>query len=149
MKEVYREAFSEIDEIFKLMPISFINKIPIKFRDMIHNEKSKEYQPIIEEPLENYTLKEETIIILSLIYRDFLCSKEEKEKLKMRDAQRIKEIEEELKEKYSVDNLFKNRQKAKEDEILQQNNNSLLVIEEEKWYKKLFNIIKKFFSKGR
>ena len=60
----------------------------------------------------------------------------------------IKEIEEELKEKYSVDNLFKNRQKAKEDEILQQNN-SLLVIEEEKWYKKLFNIIKKFFSKGR
>ena len=71
MKEVYREAFSEIDEIFKLMPISFITKIPIKFRNMIHNEKSKEYQPIIEEPLENYTLKDETIIILSLIYRDF------------------------------------------------------------------------------
>lgn len=125
MKEVYREAFSEIDEIFKLMPISFINKIPIKFRDMIHNEKSKEYQPIIEEPLENYTLKEETIIILSLIYRDFLWRfplfKRKKEKLKMRDAQRIKKNEEELKEKYSVDNLFKNRQKAKEDEILQQN----------------------------
>lgn len=39
----------------------------------------------------------------------------------MRDAQRIKKNEEELKEKYSVDNLFKNRQKAKEDEILQQN----------------------------
>ena len=125
MKEVYREAFSEIDEIFKLMPISFINKIPIKFRDMIHNEKSKEYQPIIEEPLENYTLKEETIIILSLIYRDFLWRfplfKRKKEKLKMRDAQRIKKNEEELKEKYSVDNLYKNRQKAKEDEILQQN----------------------------
>ena len=148
MKEVYREAFSEIDEIFKLMPISFINKIPIKFRDMIHNEKSKEYQPIIEEPLENYTLKDETIIILSLIYRDFLCSKEEKERLKMRDAQRMKEVEEELREKYNVDNLFKNRQKAQEDEQVQ-NNNSLLVIEEEKWYKKIFNIIKKFFGKGK
>ena len=148
MKEVYREAFSEIDEIFKLMPISFINKIPIKFRDMIHNEKSKEYQPIIEEPLENYTLKDETIIILSLIYRDFLCCKEEKERLKIRDAQRMKEVEEELREKYNVDNLFKNRQKAKEDEQVQ-NNNSLLVIEEEKWYKKIFNIIKKFFGKGK
>lgn len=147
MKEVYREAFSEIDEIFKLMPISFINKIPIKFRDMIHNEKSKEYQPIIEEPLENYTLKDETIIILSLIYRDFLCSKEEKEKLKMRDAQRMKEVEEELREKYNVDNLFKNKQKAQEDEQVQ-NNNSLLVIEEEKWYKKIFNIIKKLFKRG-
>lgn len=147
MKEVYREAFSEIDEIFKLMPISFINKIPIKFRDMIHNEKSKEYQPIIEEPLENYTLKDETIIILSLIYRDFLCSKEEKERLKMRDAQRMKEVEEELREKYNVDNLFKNRQQAHENEQTQINN-SLLVIEEEKWYKKIFNIIKKLFKKG-
>ncbi len=147
MKEVYREAFSEIDEIFKLMPISFINKIPIKFRNMIHNEKSKEYQPIIEEPLENYTLKDETIIILSLIYRDFLCSKEEKEKLKLRDTQRMKEVEDELREKYNVDNLFKNRQKAQEDEQVQ-TNNSLLVIEEEKWYKKLFNIIKKLFKKG-
>ena len=146
MKEVYREAFSEIDEIFKLMPISFINKIPIKFRNMIHNEKSKEYQPIIEEPLENYTLKDETIIILSLIYRDFLCSKEEKEKLKLRDTQRMKEVEDELREKYNVDNLFKNRQKAQEDEQVQ-TNNSLLVIEEEKWYKKLFNIIKKLFKK--
>lgn len=147
MKEVYREAFSEIDEIFKLMPISFINKIPIKFRNMIHNEKSKEYQPIIEEPLENYTLKDETIIILSLIYRDFLCSKEEKEKLKLRDTQRMKEVEDELREKYNVDNLFKNRQKAQEDEQVQ-TNNSLLAIEEEKWYKKLFNIIKKLFKKG-
>lgn len=147
MKEVYREAFSEIDEIFKLMPISFINKIPIKFRDMIHNEKSKEYQPIIEEPLENYTLKDETIIILSLIYRDFLCSKEEKERLKMRDAQRMKEVEEELREKYNVDNLFKNRQQVHENEQTQINN-SLLVIEEEKWYKKIFNIIKKLFKKG-
>ncbi len=147
MKEVYREAFSEIDEIFKLMPISFINKIPIKFRNMIHNEKSKEYQPIIEEPLENYTLKDETIIILSLIYRDFLCSKEEKEKLKLRDTQRMKEVEDELREKYNIDNLFKNRQKAQEDEQVQ-TNNSLLVIEEEKWYKKLFNIIKKLFKKG-
>ena len=114
---------------------------------MIHNEKSKEYQPIIEEPLENYTLKDETIIILSLIYRDFLCSKEEKEKLKLRDTQRMKEVEDELREKYNVDNLFKNRQKAQEDEQVQ-TNNSLLVIEEEKWYKKLFNIIKKLFKKG-
>jgi len=114
---------------------------------MIHNEKSKEYQPIIEEPLENYTLKDETIIILSLIYRDFLCSKEEKERLKMRDAQRMKEVEEELREKYNVDNLFKNRQQVHENKQTQINN-SLLVIEEEKWYKKIFNIIKKLFKKG-
>ncbi len=147
MKEIYKEAFSEIDEIFKLMPESLLNKIPRKFKDMIHNEKLIEYKPSIYEPIENCILKDETVIILSLIYRDFLCSKEEKEGLKLRDAEQIKEIERELSEKYNVDNLFKNKQSSKIDNV--EENNSLLIINEEKWYKKIFNIIKKFFIKGR
>lgn len=61
----------------------------------------------------------------------------------------MKKVEEELREKYNVDNLFKNRQKIQEDEQVQQSNNSLLVIEEEKWYKKIFNIIKNLFKKSK
>lgn len=146
MEQEYRRAFSEIDEIFKLMPVSFLDKIPVKFKEMIHNEKEEEYQPKIEEPLENYELKEETIIILSLIYRDFLCSQEEKERLILRDAELIKEIDRQLREKYNPDNIFKNKNKQEETETTQENN-SLLVIEEDRWYKKIFNLIKKFLKK--
>lgn len=109
MKEVYRKAFSEVDEIFNLMPQGLLNKIPNEFKQIIKTEKSINYTPHIQEPLEECLLKEETIIVLALIYREFLCSKEEKEELKIRDAQKIKEAEDELREKYNPDNLFKNR----------------------------------------
>ena len=43
MKEIYREAFVEISEIFKLMPNIMLDKIPNKFKQIIENEKSTTY----------------------------------------------------------------------------------------------------------
>lgn len=101
MKQVYYEAFSEVDEVLKLMPITLLNKIPNKFKEVIHTQKSKDYIPQIGKPLENCKLKEETIVILGLIYRDFLCSDTEKQILKIRDTEALKEFEAELREKYN------------------------------------------------
>lgn len=142
MKQQYKEAFAEIDEIFKLMPIQLLNKIPTNFRNMINSEKSTDYKVRISEPFEEQELKEETIIILGLIYRDFLCSDEERQKLKARDAEKLKEAEEELRQKYNPDNIFK---KKKED--LEPNEiKSIAIIPEEKWYQKIFNKIKGIFK---
>lgn len=148
MKEIYREAFAEVNEIFKLMPEMLLNKIPNRFKEMIENELSTNYVPKIQEPLEEYKLKEETIIVLALIYRDFLCSNEEKEKLKLRDAQKLKEFEEELREKYNPNDIFKKRKHNVEmpvDENLV--HETRMTIVEEKWYNKIVNIIKNFFKK--
>ncbi len=81
MKKEYMEVFSEIYEIFKLMPQELLNKIPQKFCEIIKEERDKEYIPNIKEPIENQKLKDETIILLGLIYRDFLCSTDERKKL--------------------------------------------------------------------
>lgn len=147
------EAFSEIYEIFKLMPQELLNKIPNKFYEMIEEERDKGYIPDIHEPLENQKLKDETIIILGLIYRDFLCPPEERKKLQAKDARELQElqgqIENELREKYNPDDIFKNRNKKVENEFVEQNKeNSLVVIQEDKWYKRIFNLIKKIFNKG-
>ena len=148
MKEIYTEAFVEVSEIFKLMPKTMLDKIPNRFRPIIENEKSTTYISNIKEPLEQCTLKEETIIILSLIYRDFLCSKEEKERLQYRDAQKIKEAENELRERYNTDNIFKNKVKTNIDNTTEtQENLSLVKYEEDKWYKKIFSIIKRIFKR--
>ena len=109
MKEIYMDAFSEVNAILNIMPSNLFNKIPLKFRQMISEYKNNSYNPRIEEPVENFELKDETKIILSLIYRDFLCSNEEKERLKARDAQKLQEEEEQLREKYNHDNIFNNR----------------------------------------
>lgn len=141
MKQEYADAFAEVDQIFDLMPDVLLNKIPTKFKQMIKNNKS-DYIPNIKEPIEECELKEETIIILSLIYRDFLCSGEKKEKLQYRDSKKIKEAEDELREKYNPDKIFKNTNEGKDKEEV-----ALVEVKEEKWYRKIYNIIKGIFGK--
>lgn len=147
MKEIYREAFSEVDAIFELMPVNLLKRIPEKFRQIIKSKKSTNYKPIISEPIEEFELKEESIIILALIYRDFLCGKEEKEKLKLRDAQRVREAEDEIREKYNPDDIFKNRNNRKIDKNEAIATETSVAVIEERWYEKLFNIIKRIFKR--
>ena len=98
MKEEYRIAFTEVNEIMKLMPIELINKIPRKFREMIEEEKDNNYIPDIKEPIEKCKLKNETIIILVLIYRDFLCSQDERKKLQEKDARELQKVKKDIEE---------------------------------------------------
>lgn len=143
------EAFSEVYEIFKLMPQELLNKIPQKFYEIIKEERDKEYLPNIKEPIENQKLKDETIILLGLIYRDFLCSQDEKKRLQEKDARDLKEaeriLEEELREKYNPDNIFKkNRQE------IEPSNEETAMIEykEQSFLKRLFEKIKSLFKKN-
>ena len=153
MKQEYKEAFSEVNEIIKMMPDELVNKIPSKFKEMIEEERDKEYNPNIQEPLEKQRLKNETIIILGLIYRDFLCSPDEKRRLQEKDARELQEvqkaIEEEIREKYNPDDIFKNKRQNIVEEIQPtEENTSMIVVKEEKWYKKIFNLIKSLFKRN-
>lgn len=151
MKQEYKEAFTEINEIIKLMPIELIEKIPIKFREMIEEESDKNYAPNIQEPLEKCKLKNETIIILGLIYRDFLCLPEERKKLQEKDAKDLQEmqqkLESEMREKYNPDDIFKKKRQIKGEYFESKGEKSIVVITEEKWYQKIFNIIKGIFTR--
>lgn len=150
MNPDYREAFEEIYEIFKLMPKELINKIPSKFIEMIDEERDKEYNANIKEPLEQQKLKNETIIILGLIYRDFLCSPEERKRLQEKDARELREVEKaleyELREKYNPDNIFVKKNKIENTNIQPKVENSLIDTKSEKWYKKILNLIKSLFK---
>lgn len=160
MKQEYREAFTEVNEIIKLMPIELVKKIPSKFREMVEEERDKNYLPDIKEPLEKCKLKNETIIILGLIYRDFLCLPEERKKLQEKDAKDLQEIqkaiEDEIRQKYNPDDLFKNKKNEKlnykeETEEIEKTEETeekrMVIVQEEKWYKKIFNIIKGIFKR--
>lgn len=149
MKQEYKKAFSEVNEIIKMMPDELTNRIPSKFKEMLEDERDKEYNPNIQEPLEKQKLKNETIIILGLIYRDFLCPTDEKRRLQEKDARELqnvqKAIEEEIREKYNPDDIFKNKREIKDEEITEEK--SLTVVKEEKWYQKIFNLIKGIFRR--
>ena len=135
------EAFTEVNEIIKMMPYELVNKIPTKFLEMIEEERDTEYNPNIQEPLEKQKLKNETIIILGLIYRDFLCTPEQRKKLQEKDARDLqeakRELEEELRQKYNPEDIFKNK-KSINNEQQDYQENAMVVIQEEKWYQKIF-----------
>ena len=150
MNQEYNEAFTEVNEIIKMMPDELVNKIPSKFREMLEDERDKEYNPKIQEPLEKCKLKNETIIILGLIYRDFLCSQDEKRRLQEKDARELQEIqkaiEDEIRQKYNPDDLFK-KKNGNNNEHQNFEETAIAVAQKGKWYKKIFNIIKGLFSK--
>ena len=145
MNRAYEEAFVEVDEILKMMPIDLISKIPMKFRQVISENKAKDYKIEIKEPLEEEKLKEETVVILGLIYRDYLASPDEREELQLKDAEELKRIELEMQQQYDLDNVFKKRKNTLEDT----DSTDLIVYKEQGFLKKLFNLIKGLFKKNK
>lgn len=148
MDRVYEEAFVEVDEILKIMPIDLLSKIPIQFRQVISENKAKDYIVDIKEPLEEEKLKEETIVILGLIYRDFLASPEEREELQLRDAEELKRIEQEIQEQYDIQNVFNKRKNEKVD-YKEDVSTDLTLYKEPTFLQKLFNLIKGIFNKNK
>lgn len=148
MKEEYREAFSEVAQVINLMPSNLANKIPLGFKQIIQTEKSKTYIPNITEPIEQCNLRTETTIILAVIYRDFLCSKQERENLLSRDSKQLAEFEKELREKYNPDNIFKNRNTTQySQEEHQAEQMAVVEYKEKNFLQKLFDKIKHIFKR--
>jgi len=148
VERAYEEAFAEVDEILKIMPIDLLSKIPAQFREIISKNKAKNYKVEIHEPLEEEKLKEETVVILGLIYRDFLASPEEKEELQLKDAEEYQKIQEELKRQYDIQNVFEERMNDKKHQI-DYITTDMTVYKEPKFLQKLFNLIKGIFKKNK
>ena len=156
MEKKYREAFSEISEIIKLMPESLRKKIPNDFINNIELNKDNEYNPIIKEPIEEQKLKRETEIILGIIYRDYLCSYEERKKLKEKDNIELRKIiqkkDEEARKKYDVNNIFNNNKATlefinKDNKVMQNNNEEKeLSIINDNFFQKIISKIKDFIK---
>lgn len=145
MKENIYKAFSEVDTILEYSSEEIRNKVPDKFRQLIKNNKDNNYKLILDEhkKLKNQKLLIETREILSLIYRDYLCSEDERKELIKINNQKLEEINEE----YDIQNIFDKRKNkvSTEDDI---NKETLpVVINEEKWYKKIFNFIRKLIKR--
>lgn len=148
MERAYEEAFTEVEEVIKLMPIDLVSKIPAQFRQTISENKATNYKVVIKEPLEEQKLKKETIAILGLIYRDFLASPEEREQLQMKDAEELKKIEQRMQEQYDIENIFEKKKRTKRLEN-DQDSKDLTLYKEPNFLSKLFNIIKGIFKKNK
>lgn len=147
MNSRYAEALTEVDMILKIMPKEIIKRIPLSFYDFISNNKSNTFQTnaIDDMFIKEDKLRNETKDILSLIYIAYLCDELTKKELKQQDYIELQQYNKELKNRYSIENLFKKRKKSNSNINDNIEESGLIIIEDEKWYVKIFNKIKKIF----
>ena len=128
----YQMALVEVYEILKLSKKDEINKIPHSFLEFIKKNKSKEYKFKFnkEKNLNDQNLMKETKIILSLLYRSYICNIETRKELEKEDKQKLKRIIEENTKKYDSENLFKNAKKENLQEKSIYSNTSIMEYKE-------------------
>ena len=149
----FAEASAEINEIFKYLPKEEVEKIPSKLREFFKEVSSKDYVTNINPdlPLDAQEIKEKTKDIIALIYRNYWCSEEERKELDQKLIENDRKFEEELREKYNPDNIFKNNvttTKKEESEVKEEKIEQSLVPQETgKWYQRFLDMVKKWFKK--
>lgn len=149
MTKERKEAYVEVLEVLKHMDKKYVSKIPLELREFFERNASREYKFYIskETPIKEYALKKTTINILAMLNINYWCESEEhkQELLKKYYENDIKK-QEELNNKYNVDNLFKERNKQSEDQLKEKVPVVPIVYEENKWYQKIYNNILKFIK---
>ena len=150
MKKEYKMALAEVNQILIYTEEDIVSKIPEKFKKFIEDNMDQNHIIKIDKnkSLVEQDIMNETKQILALIYRDYICSKEERENLILQEQQERQRIEKEKQEKYNIDFEKRNENKKSKniEEELETEETSLIEYKEEKWYEKIINKILKIFK---
>lgn len=109
----YAKTYTEILEIINFMGDRYRKKTPQKLLDFFEENKDKNYIYKINEINDDVTrnFSKETLGLLSLMEYKYWASDSEKELLKKSLIENEKKYQEELRKKYTPDNLFKREQR--------------------------------------
>ena len=140
--EVYRNSFKEVYEILENTENELLEKIPTKFMNFIKENMNENYKTNIQQDvdIDKQPLLKETEAVLSLIYRSYWATDEEKQEFAIKDQQEFIKKDEKKKEQYQgkdIYQLFEGRKNINKITI----DNNLMVIKKENFIKKFLNKI--------
>lgn len=145
MEERYKNALAEVDMILNYADEESLNKIPESFKKFVKENKSDYIAKIDpEKDLKEQNLLYETKVVLSVLYRDYWASEEERKQLIEYDKKELKKQEDKKRETYNVNDLFKN----KNNEIGENYQETKSLIVKETLIKRIINKLKKFLKIG-
>lgn len=105
MTNDFRRTLCDIDVILNVLPEEDRDKVPIKLRNIIAENKLEDYESNIKEdiPIEEQDVHPDTQTFLAMLYLNYWCEdEEEKKELNKLFAENEKMYEKELNEKYEV-----------------------------------------------
>ena len=142
MKEINKRLV-EVEYILRKLDDEYINKSPQEVWDYINKNKDKNYvfEYDNDKILSEQNLNIDTISILTYINMEYLL--EEKERRELLELLKKDDMvaEQQKKEKYNPEDLFKNKKEEPKEPI------SLIEVKIEKWYEKLFSFFRKILRK--
>ena len=136
------KSFSEVIDIIEHSEKEIQQKIPDKLKQLLRENKDANYILDIDysKDINEQELLQETREILAMIYRDYLCSDEEKKEIIEKNKMAI----DELQEQYDISKIFEQR---KQKDNMQEGENALIATEKTSWYKRIIRILVGFFQK--
>lgn len=148
MEDNYSNAYKEVIEILKYVPQESVNKLPQTMIDTFKAKMNENYNFHIDinKNFEEQELLDETKAILANIFRDYWATPYQKERIEAKEKYDRQKIEEEKREQYNPDDIFKKKQLVKENENIENNGENLPVeIKKDNFYQKIVKFFKKFF----
>lgn len=147
----FKEAAKEVLDILNHMETKDVDKIPKQFKEFLKKNSSEEYIPKIDytKSIEETKLKQKTYDLLGVIYLNYWADEEEKEIFLKKINENEKKYQEQLREKYNPDNIFKSRDnKTEEVRTIGPTNEVALIEYKESLIKKIINKIRNIFGKN-
>ena len=141
----YAMAYTEVIEILKHVPDEDVNKIPKEKLEFYKANMDNEYKYKLDmtKEFEEQEISDITKAILANIFRDYWATPYQKERIEAKEKYDIEKLEEEKREKYNPDNVFKNNK----EETFVENTNLPVEIKKKTFFKKLISFIKGLFNK--
>ena len=144
----YIQANTEIKCLLKYFPINYIKKLPTKLLEMIYKNSDDKYNIEIDlrKDLKNQNISKKTKDMLAVLTYNYWSSEAEKKDIIKRLNENEKNYQEELREKYNPDNVFRNRkQSISNDENIC--STVAMVEHKESIFKRIIEKIKSIFAK--
>lgn len=145
INNTYAKAYTEVLEVIRHFPKEEYSKIPAEKIEFYKTNMDKDYTFTInpEIDLAEQNISQEANAIIVNLYTDYFATEEQKIKIKeILDLNQKKE-EQEKREKYNPDDIFKklNKQEIINAEISENNSNTALVEYKESFFTKFKNFI--------
>lgn len=143
----YAKAYTEVYEILNHLDEDELSKIPKEKIDFFKENRDKEYKFKIDTTIDlnQQEFSRKTYAIIISLFKEYIATEIQKDEINrlLRYNQEI--IEEEKREQYNPDDIFKNRRK--ENTNVEERTELSLEVREEKLFQKLINYIKSWFIK--
>ena len=138
-----KEIYSEVYQVLNLLGNEYIDKLPNRLFNLLKEKRNVNYNPQYTEdiPLNKQNIKKESIAIIALIHLNYWCE-DEKEKYELKQILKNNEnkYQQELRNKYNPEDIFK---KNNPENIVE--NQTSIIEYKEPLYKKFINKIKSLF----